>query len=409
MKRFFPFLFLLLIGGSATAQICNISSDIIPCSGFILGQEHAGTIGGFGLGDEWMAIGKAPFPSPVTGDFPYGERYQRDYSLMVQQLELRANAAVDVMDGVIGIGVVKTSNAAPTLPRLDFEYIYQNQTLVPPTVRKTNIMTLVGALSKPISPTVTQLCLNPFGVNAPCFGRVGIENTNPSYTLDVNGLIRAQTTIYTSDARFKKDIATIENPLDVIAKLRGTTYEFRSDLAIDGFTFGGGLQSGFIAQELEQVLPHTVFTDEQGYKAVNYIAVMPYLVEAVKALRTQNEDILAQNAALQAQLDALLKGDHKGSGAGSLHGSSIPAELFQNVPNPFDNVTEIRFNLPETVRAASLLVFDMNGKQLRSLDVAGRGMGSIRIAANELSAGMYLYTLIADGQEVGTRRMIITD
>jgi hypothetical protein len=409
MKRLLPILFLLLISSATFGQICNVGTNLVPCSGFILGQENSGAIGGFGFTDEWMAIGKAPFPSPATGDFPYGERYQRSNSLMLQQLEVRNGAAVDVFDGVIGIGVVKTGSAVPTLPRLDFEYVYQNQTTLPPSIRKTNIMTITGALSKPFTPTSTIFCLNPTGVNAPCYGRVGIENTNPSYTLDVNGIIRAQTTLYTSDARFKTKVETIANPLDVISKLRGTTYEFRTDVAVPGFDFADGKQSGFIAQELEQVLPHTVFTDESGYKAVNYIAVMPYLVEAVKELRTQNEEVMAQNAALQAQLDALLKGSTKGQEPAGTIGTAMPAELFQNVPNPTSGATEIRYSLPETVRAASLLVFDMNGKQLRSFDIRERGLGNVRIAAGELSAGMYLYTLLADGKEIGTRRMIITE
>jgi Chaperone of endosialidase len=409
MKKILPFFFLALFGSTTYAQICN-SGTIISCTGRIIGQEETGTVGGFGPNDEWMTIGKAPFPVPGTGDLPHGERYQRVGSTMLQQMEFRNNSPVDVVDGVIAIGAVKTASFAPsTLPRLDFEYVYQNQTTIPPSVRKTNIMTITGNNSKQITPMVGLFCpASP--IIGPCYGRVGIENVAPTYTLDVNGLIRSTAALVVSDARYKKDVATIASPLDVVSKLRGTTYEFRTDSENSTFDFSEGLQSGFIAQEIEQVLPHTVFTDDQGYKSVNYVAVVPYLVEAIKELRTLNEDVVAKNADLQAQIDALRAGDASGKGAtGSLDGASLPAELFQNVPNPFNNVTEIRFSLPETVRAASLLVFDMNGKQLRSFDVAERGLGSVRISANELSTGMYLYTLLADGKEIGTRRMIITE
>jgi hypothetical protein len=44
----------------------------------------------------------------------------------------------------------------------------------------------------------------------------------------------------------------------------------------------------------------------------------------------------------------------------------------------------------------------------RSCAINQRGSGSITIQANELKAGMYLYTLIADGAEVGTKKMILT-
>ena len=133
MKKILPFFFLAMLCTTTYAQICN-SGSLIVCPGRILGQEEAGTVGGFGAVDEWMTIGKAPFPVPGTGDFPHGERYQRTGSTMLQQMEFRNNAPVDVVDGVIAIGAVKTNTFTPAaLPRLDFEYVYQNQTTFPPS------------------------------------------------------------------------------------------------------------------------------------------------------------------------------------------------------------------------------------------------------------------------------------
>jgi hypothetical protein len=421
MKRLYAilcFLFFALGSAGVYAQCTNLT-DVIPCSGFVLGQLSSGTFGGFLAGDEWTAIGKSPFPSPGTGDFALGQRYQRADATALIQLEAR-NGAPTIIDGVIAIGATRSGVSTANLPRLDFDYIYQNQSAIPPTVTKTVAMTITGNTSKPVGGGLIQIC--GIGSTPPCFGRVGIENVAPSYTLDVNGLLRVQTTIYTSDARFKNDVKTIDNGMQVIQQLRGTTYTFKDEGETPGFNFGPGLHAGFIAQEVEKVLPHLVYTDEQGYKGVDYVSVIPYLVEGFQELASQNatvmqqnEEITARNKALEAQVEALLASGNPGNSrqssaaSGNLSGSSIPAELFQNVPNPFDGMTEIRFSLPENVRAASLLVFDMNGKQLRSYDVAERGLGSVRIAAHELSAGMYLYTLIADGQEVGTRRMIITD
>ncbi len=420
MKRTFALLFLLLFAGVGVyAQFpCTNVSNVIPCTGFVLGQLQGGTIGSFVPGDEWTTIGKAPFPVPGTGDFPYGQRYQRGESTSLFQMEAR-NGAPTIIDGVIGIGVVRSGVSTANLPRLDFDYVYQNQGAVPPTINKVKVMTITGATTKPVSMMAIQLC--GLGSTPPCFGRVGIENTTPSYTLDVNGLIRAQSTIYTSDARFKNDVKTIPDGMDVIQKLRGTTYTFKDQGETPGFSFTEGLHAGFIAQEIENVLPHLVYTDEQGYKGVEYVGIIPYLVEGFKDLAAQNEavmrqnaEVMAQNAALEAKIDALLSQQgvtsEKGAPAGgSMDATAIAAELFQNVPNPTSGATEIRFSLPETVRAAQLLVFDMNGKQLRSFDIRDRGLGNVAISAGELSSGMYLYTLLADGKEVGTRRMIITE
>jgi hypothetical protein len=411
---------LALGGGKLAAQICN-TNNVIACSGFSLGQENSGTLGTTTGTEEWLAIGKSPFPSN-NGDLPYGQRFQRRQFLSVYQIEQRTGTP-SVFDTQIGFGYVSVSSDSrrPPLPRLDFECIYQDQTGGFPVVTELNIATLTANRSKIV--TVGGATLNCAGA-APCFGRLGVENNAPDYTLDVNGIGRMTGLIVTSDLRFKKDVATIEDGRAVVRQLRPTTYEFITDEKFAGHDFDNGLQSGFIAQEVEKVLPHTVFTDEKGYKSVNYIAVVPYLVSAIQdfdlenqslknevaMISSQNATIIAQNQALLARLDALGAGDGSGKGAaGSLDGASVPAELFQNTPNPFNSMTEIRYSLPETVRAASLLVFDMNGKQLRSFDISERGLGSVRISANELSSGMYLYTLLADGKEIGTRRMIITE
>jgi hypothetical protein len=50
----------------------------------------------------------------------------------------------------------------------------------------------------------------------------------------------------------------------------------------------------------------------------------------------------------------------------------------------------------------------MQGKQIESYALASRGHGSLTIQGHSLPAGMYMYALVADGKEVGTKRMILT-
>ena len=56
-----------------------------------------------------------------------------------------------------------------------------------------------------------------------------------------------------------------------------------------GFTEAN--QMGFIAQEVEKVFPELVFTDKQGYKAVDYPKIMPVLVEAIKDQQVQINEL----------------------------------------------------------------------------------------------------------------------
>lgn len=122
--------------------------------------------------------------------------------------------------------------------------------------------------------------------------RVGINRTNPSYELDVNGTIRGSN-VSPSDARWKTNIQTIENPLEKVTQLRGVTYEWADP------SRGVDEQIGVIAQEVEQVFPEAVSTDNEGYKSVAYTTLVGPLIEAVKALKKENEALKKRIEALE--------------------------------------------------------------------------------------------------------------
>jgi len=81
--------------------------------------------------------------------------------------------------------------------------------------------------------------------------------------------------------------------------------------------------------------------------------------------------------------------------------------LGQNRPNPFGTTTDIEVSVPENVQSAFVYVYDLQGKEVQQVDVTGRGKQNVQLNAAELVDGMYLYSLIADGQVVETRRMIV--
>ena len=82
--------------------------------------------------------------------------------------------------------------------------------------------------------------------------------------------------------------------------------------------------------------------------------------------------------------------------------------LKQNNPNPFTENTVIEYTLPESIQNANIYIYDMNGKQIEQIALTERGESSVTVNGGELSAGMYLYSLIADGQVIDTKRMILT-
>jgi hypothetical protein len=84
------------------------------------------------------------------------------------------------------------------------------------------------------------------------------------------------------------------------------------------------------------------------------------------------------------------------------------AQLFQNTPNPFTQNTTINMLIPDEVAKATLYVYDMQGTQKKSITINERGNTSVTISGGEFEAGMYMYTLIADGKAIDTKQMILT-
>lgn len=124
-------------------------------------------------------------------------------------------------------------------------------------------------------------------------GNVGIGTHIPSSKLDVAGEVRASSVTYTSDARLKTNVQPIFNATASINALNAVTYAWNEQ----GKTRGGNdkLQYGFIAQEVEKVFPAMVNTDAEGYKSVNYVAIVPVLV---KSLQERDRELQAMKAEL---------------------------------------------------------------------------------------------------------------
>ena len=93
-----------------------------------------------------------------------------------------------------------------------------------------------------------------------------------------------------SDLRYKKNIIPLENTLSNILKINGVRYDWKQE-EFPEKNFSDKNQIGFIAQEIEKIFPEMVFTDEKGFKSVDYARLTPVLVEAIKELTLRNEKL----------------------------------------------------------------------------------------------------------------------
>ncbi len=104
-----------------------------------------------------------------------------------------------------------------------------------------------------------------------------------------------------SDVRLKKNIRTIPSSLDKVLHLRGVNYEWK-----ETEHHAEGLQMGFIAQEVEEVIPEVVDNSGDHY-SMQYAPITALLVEAVKEQQEMIDELQLQNQALLERLERLEK------------------------------------------------------------------------------------------------------
>jgi hypothetical protein len=266
--------------------------------------------------------------------------------------------------------------------------------------------------------------VNPFGVGnkLPVMtfqanGRVGIGTLQPTsgsgctgnvynrpILLDVNGVISSSGTLLSSDKRFKQNIKPVDDALSLIRRLQGTKYEFRTEEFKDR-NFPQGNQYGFIAQDVEKVIPEMAFENSDGYYVMNYTMLIPVLTEAIKQ---QDKTITEQATTITelrteiAELRSAFNDFKAGQAANGVEGY----RLEQNAPNPFSQNTVIGYAVPAGTTGARVNVYDLAGRLVKSFNIADQS-GQITMNAGDMSNGLYIYDLQVNGRQILERKMTV--
>ncbi|KAA5532114.1 T9SS type A sorting domain-containing protein [Taibaiella lutea] len=272
--------------------------------------------------------------------------------------------------------------------------------------------------------------------NATAIGNGTIVNASNKIRIgDANiTLIEGAVPFTPSDGRFKTNVKEEDvKGLEFIKKLRPVVYNFdtkkltefwtrnmpdtiRNKYINQDFTASTNIrQSGFIAQEVEQAAKevhynfnglHVPESENDNYS----IAYSQFVIPLVKGMQEQQKMIEDQKQMidkLQQQINDMQKGLGSATGIGNAL-SVTGASMDQNVPNPFSTETVISFNLPNQIGNAYMTVYDLSGKQIKTLPISKRGASSITITSDQLEAGMYIYSIVADGKIVDSKRMVVT-
>ena len=245
-------------------------------------------------------------------------------------------------------------------------------------------------------------------------------NTNGKYAgffygnIKVTGTISSPSYLTASDLRFMENVI----PMSSTVRVKGETINNVMNMNVVKFNHAFPLEEGpdtntvaiereagerqlhigLPAQELREMYPELVYEEQDGTLSINYVEMVPLLIRCIQELKQELDEVKGESED-HSQLSR--------STSSVESTSNTTAKLFQNSPNPFTERTEIRFSLPDDARNAYIYIFDMTGKMLRQIPVDS-SMQAIAINGYELSAGIYLYSLVVNGKEIDTKRMILS-
>ena len=134
------------------------------------------------------------------------------------------------------------------------------------------------------------------------------------------------------------------------------------------------------------------------------------LIEAIKEQQIQIESLQSEvkNCCEVKNTTKSLKSTSISTSTNDTDNVLTKNSLYQNSPNPFTENTQIRYFIADEAKNAMLCIFDMQGTLLKSYQALNKGNGEITINGGDFNAGMYMYSLIIDGVEIDTKRMILT-
>jgi hypothetical protein len=297
------------------------------------------------------------------------------------------------------------------------------------------------------------------GIYASAYGN-GATNYAGFFAGDVaiNGSVILNGVVYPSDSMLKQNVMPLKYADSLLNLLNPVTYKYKvndyQQLHLDSTE-----QMGLIAQEVEPIFENIVHItttlpifDSTGniidsaftYKTIDYTKFIPVLIAGhqeqnnkIDSLKNINFELQTTNDSLQNQLTNLntrltqlencLSGvlpflcqlSHNAIQQNtpqaqeairqqlSVYLSNKEAIILdQNIPNPFAEQTVINFSIPESVKSAQIHFYDGMGSLIKTVEISQRGLGSITVFGADLSSGTYMYTLVADGINVATKKMV---
>lgn len=152
---------------------------------------------------------------------------------------------------------------------------------------------------------------------------------------------------------------------------------------------------------VKQSFPALIIKDAQGNEYVNYTQLVPILVQAIKELKTELDDLKEAVAS---------SGTRKVNAATNIATNTLDegwGSISQNTPNPFTGQSIVRVSVPDDASDAYIDILTLNGASVKRIPVSN-GLSEVSLSSFEFAPGTYLYTLVVNGKVSETRRMVVS-
>jgi len=345
-------------------------------------------------------------------------RLKANGKMVLGKLELVSNylAEIDTSDNqdIIGGMLIEVKNISPLTTRVGLQSIVSGPAsasgINPAATGASSSIGLLGT-GNGTGSTIDVLGIsNGTNFANSRWGVCGVSSSGSNFAGYFAGNLFASGSITSSDEKLKTTIEQ-ENGLQKLMQLKPVSFYYNK-AAVADLNMPESYQHGFLAQDMEKVFPEMVVevkapvfktdgaTDAytvdrtEPFKGINYTSIISVLTKSVQ----ENQQMIES---LSQKIDQLQTANK--TAAASNNGYA----LSQNVPNPFTSNTIINYQLPPNSSNAIIGVFDLTGKMLLQYNLAKAG-NQINISGSTLAAGIYIYSLIVNGNEVVGKKMVLT-
>lgn len=272
-------------------------------------------------------------------------------------------------------------------------------------------------------------------------------SSNSNFIFNTN--LRVNGVSVTSDARLKENVRSLQNSLDILGRLNGVSYnyslsEIQKNREQDESKFSAKLSAeatgmaqdmqwetdaasslkaskdeqaqreierkeaedasrkriGFLAQDIQKVLPELVQTDDKGVMSIDYIGFIPIIVESIKEMQqvisVQNEQIEKLLAFLPAETISQFR-----SATSTENVTGMDARLYNR------EGASVSYSLPAAYTTASLQIFDITGRFVKKINL-DNSTNIVEINRSEVGYGTFVYALFVDGRKTDTLKKYIS-